>query len=258
MSPEVKACTQCRHIKPLTEFAREPRTTIGYQSRCKACKYRNMQRWRTGHRARVNTQQAQKRRAKNPEIRSREERARERMVRTHKRCRVCGKLKALEQFRHKGKNNDGTVLYSYRCKACDQAYQAGWYGRNQPKVRAAGKTNRSLRLASDPVLYRGKRCTEAYRRRSRISRAPTDRSVTLAAVWARDGGRCQVCRQRTLPPHTGKRGDPRQATIDHIIPVRHPDYMHVGHVWTNVRLAHMGCNSGKAKTTPAQLLLFGT
>lgn len=71
--------------------------------------------------------------------------------------------------------------------------------------------------------------------------APTDSGqvVTDREIFERDGWICRLCGDPVLPFIKGKH--PRQATIDHIVPVSRGGE----HVASNLQLAHLGCNSAK-------------
>lgn len=63
--------------------------------------------------------------------------------------------------------------------------------------------------------------------------------VTDSEIFERDGWRCQLCGDPVLPFIKGLH--PRQASIDHIVPVSKGGE----HVAANLQLAHLGCNSAK-------------
>lgn len=72
------------------------------------------------------------------------------------------------------------------------------------------------------------------------------------AVFMRDGGNCQICREPVdallnMP-------DPMAATVDHIIPVMDPRSTHS---YANVQLAHWDCNRRKNRTVPDDADLVG-
>lgn len=63
--------------------------------------------------------------------------------------------------------------------------------------------------------------------------------VTDSEIFERDGWRCQLCGDPVLPFIKGLH--PRQASIDHIVPVSKGGE----HVAANLQLAQLGCNSAK-------------
>lgn len=75
-----------------------------------------------------------------------------------------------------------------------------------------------------------------------------DASVTLKRVIKRDGGICQLC-GKPVDTTSNKNGRVRSyyPSIDHIVPMSKGG----GHVWNNVQLAHMICNSRKGATCDA-------
>lgn len=90
-------------------------------------------------------------------------------------------------------------------------------------------------------------CRAAHRRAVKQMRnafrrgAPADTGEVVLAreVFERDGWVCQLCGEPVLPFIRGLH--PRQATLDHIVPVSHGGE----HVASNLQLAHLGCNSAK-------------
>lgn len=151
--------------------------------------------------------------------------------RSKKNCHVCKRVKNLNQFHKKKSSVD---RHSSMCKRCSRK----WTRTHPDQVRASSfKTG--------------------HNRRARLRGAPSE-DITLDEIYLRDSGVCQICHRKTLPPHKGKRHDPKRAALDHIVPVSHPDFVKVGHVRTNVRLVHFGCNSSRNnRPGDAQYLLFG-
>lgn len=72
--------------------------------------------------------------------------------------------------------------------------------------------------------------------------APYDRNVTLSELYKRDKGICQICGKPTdQNDRDGNKIGKMYPTLDHIIPLSKGG----GHIWGNVQLAHMICNSKK-------------
>lgn len=104
-----------------------------------------------------------------------------------------------------------------------------------------------------PRKYCSARCKSARwnllrrtRKRGRLGTA--DRDITIVVVARRDSWRCWLCRRKVKPLASGA----ARASIDHLIPLSGGGE----HIWSNVRLAHMGCNSRKqARLIPVQAAL---
>jgi HNH endonuclease len=95
------------------------------------------------------------------------------------------------------------------------------------------------------------------KRLARLRAAPSEK-ITLQEIYLRDGRTCQICGKKTLVPGKGNGRAPKAPTLDHIIPVSHKDFMSIGHVRINVRLAHYRCNNHRRnRGDNAQYLLFG-
>lgn len=104
------------------------------------------------------------------------------------------------------------------------------------------KTNRQVRE------YRKRRgVRDSHRHRARKYGCAYDSSVTLAKLIKRDGLRCAICGEMCdLNDHSWSRySGPMYPSIDHIIPMVKGG----GHVWGNVQVAHMICNSEKGANT---------
>lgn len=78
-----------------------------------------------------------------------------------------------------------------------------------------------------------------HRRRSRFYGCDYDRTITSTEVFERDGWKCQSCGFKVK---RYKKYNPRQATLDHIIPMSRGG----GHVWSNVQTMCQSCNSAKS------------
>ena len=133
-------------------------------------------------------------------------------------CKVCGKEYTLREYME----STGSKYYrdSGYCSAeCRDAYN---------KERA--KINR-----------KGRR--DSHRHRAVKYGCAYDPSVTLAKLINRDGLRCAICGEMCdRNDHSWSRySGPMYPSIDHIVPMSKGG----GHVWGNVQVAHIICNSEK-------------
>jgi hypothetical protein len=166
------------------------------------------------------------------------------LKKTHKRCYRCGLKKLLKEFHANKFRKDGRSDRCKTCKANDEQTEEYKNVRNQNR-RQSYKNN-----PEKAYIY-------AANRQARRQGAPYEH-ITPSEIYLRDGGICQICRKKVPIPGKLKWADPRAPTLDHIVPVSHPDFVKVGHVRTNVRLAHFGCNSSRNnRPRDAQYLLFG-
>jgi hypothetical protein len=114
-------------------------------------------------------------------------------------------------------------------------------------------------------------CSEPCRRESRLrkkrgtgSRKHTTRAkkrflplaynITLRMVAERDCYTCQLCGCKTLESHVD--GNPMSPSIDHIVPLGHPNNLLHGHTWDNVQLACRLCNETKNNRLHDETLLY--
>lgn len=90
---------------------------------------------------------------------------------------------------------------------------------------------------------------DSHRHRAAKYGCAYDPSVTLKKLIERDGLRCAICGEmcdledRSWTEWSG----PKYPSIDHIIPMSKGG----GHVWGNVQVAHIICNSYKGDTQKA-------
>jgi 5-methylcytosine-specific restriction endonuclease McrA len=77
--------------------------------------------------------------------------------------------------------------------------------------------------------------------------------VDLATLYARDGGRCGICRRPVPEKPPGKR-HPQMPSVDHVVPLSHGGE----HSYANTRLAHLSCNVQRGnRGVTEQLALIG-
>lgn len=133
-------------------------------------------------------------------------------------CRVCGKEYTLREYM------ESTGSRYYR----DSGYCSAECRDAHLKERAK-------------IYHRGRR--DSHRHRAVKYGCVYDSSVTLAKLIKRDGLRCALCGKMCDPnDHSWSRySGPMYPSIDHIVPMSKGG----GHVWSNVQVAHIICNSEK-------------
>ena len=94
------------------------------------------------------------------------------------------------------------------------------------------------------ISHKGRR--DSHRYRAKRYGCEYDPSVTLKRLIERDGLQCAICGEMCDPDdHTwSEYTGPMSPSIDHIIPMAKGG----GHIWTNVQVAHVICNSYKRDT----------
>jgi 5-methylcytosine-specific restriction endonuclease McrA len=170
---------------------------------------------------------------------------------------------AIKRANKRGRNN--------QCKECRSKYSATYYAKNREsflakakayalahpkqrkawahshylanikKRRAEAREASSRRYAENPRYF----IEKTDKRRALKRKAPFVESVSIAYVYERDKGICQICLKAC------KRQD---ASRDHVIPTS------LGGAWSrqNTVLAHLSCNKSKNnRTVPQQQRLFG-
>lgn len=86
--------------------------------------------------------------------------------------------------------------------------------------------------------------------RARMRGALVTEPISVEMLWNRDGGICGLCGRAVPMPGTKKHRhnkSPETATVDHKTPLKQGGQ----HVWENVQLAHMWCNSEKQDRVPS-------
>ncbi len=112
------------------------------------------------------------------------------------------------------------------------------------KVRAAHHRHTDL---CQPCARAARKSRDRSRRRG----ATTTETFTLREIADRDGWICHLCGKHVADvEYNYRRTDP---TLDHLIPVSEGGR----HERSNVRLAHMACNSARSTGGSVQLLLIG-
>lgn len=137
-------------------------------------------------------------------------------------CKVCGKEYTLREYM------ESTGLRYYR----DSGYCSAECRDAHTKERAK-------------ISHKGRR--DSHRHRARKYGCAYDPSVTLKKLIKRDGLRCKICgKMCDLNDHSwSEYSGPTYPSIDHIVPMSKGG----GHVWGNVQVAHIICNSEKGATS---------
>jgi hypothetical protein len=130
---------------------------------------------------------------------------------------------------------------SERQRCCSEKHGKLLYNRES---RADGRQK--------PGPWTDARRDQYHRRRAQKVAASTGEPVILAWIADRDHWRCHICKTRVGKkiawPHV------RSASLDHVVPLSKGG----AHDPSNVRLAHLGCNSAKGNRGGGeQLLLIG-
>lgn len=133
-------------------------------------------------------------------------------------CRVCGKEYTLREYM------ESTGSRYYRDSGYCSAECRDAHTKERVKISHKGR--------QDSHRHRALKFGCAY-----------DSSVTLAKLIKRDGLRCALCGEMCdLKDHSWSQySGPMYPSIDHIVPMSKGG----GHVWSNVQIAHIICNSEK-------------
>lgn len=110
-----------------------------------------------------------------------------------------------------------------------------------------GETTSRPIYCSDRCARKAGNKSHETKRRLKIKSALVDRDITLEGLYKRDSGRCHICGlQCNWEDYTTREGTVLVGdwypSIDHVIPLSKGGK----HAWSNVKLAHMRCNSWKS------------
>lgn len=139
----------------------------------------------------------------------------------------------------------------FTCKICGKDYTPREYMESEGLTLFSNvgycshecKRKAMNRLCKKNKKIRGIKDNHNHRQRARKYGCVYDPSVTLKKLIERDGLRCKICGEMCDPDdHTwSEYTGPMSPSIDHIIPIAKGG----GHIWTNVQVAHVICNSYK-------------
>jgi 5-methylcytosine-specific restriction endonuclease McrA len=236
---DVKRCTKCGEVKPLSEFHVHQQGRFGRHPSCKACVL---------SRRRVVAQElpcdvgghswtrpgATGRPPKNcPDH--------EPSACGVKRCTRCKEIKPVGEFTTRPAARDG--LYEY-CKPCAGVVQ-------RPAVLRWNKENRLRWRKENADKVRGyQRSAEQRRRAQKAIGDGGDYGLHWRALAERDGMMCYLCgvectTEDRVPSGKGFRTFGRYPTLDHVVPLSRGGT----HTFGNAKLACWDCNISKGAHT---------
>lgn len=221
-SDSTKQCTQCKQVKPLSEFHKRPDRPLGVMSECKTC---NAERKRR-HIAANPQKHAQQKKASYERLRKQVEDGRVlNSDKADKYCPKCRTVKPLSEFYRNRVRYDGRAVH---CKSCMSKYH------QQDRI------NR-------PEIYKGRRhifylankdVARLYCELRRARKAGAEGSVTkaeLIQIHEEQEGMCAYCGIRIFWEIK------RDVYIDHIVAITRN-----GSNWPdNIALVCQSCSSSK-------------
>lgn len=140
----------------------------------------------------------------------------------------------------------------YVCTVCGKSFSIADYMKdcglkqiqhNPSYCSDACKRKANHRKSKECKIRSGNFDRGNHRHRARKYGVAYESGITLKKVWKRDKGICQICgkpcdwNDRSWNKYCG----PLYPSIDHVIAMANGG----GHIWSNVQLAHMMCNSEK-------------
>lgn len=126
--------------------------------------------------------------------------------------------------RDRSRNIRKSVEYERECVVCGQPFKT-WIPHKWTCSEKCTISHNSKRIPVDQII---------------------DTDITLQGLFNRDGGICYLCGGKCDWSDKDSDTDSvgrRYPTIDHVVPVKRGGL----HSWSNIKLAHMGCNSAKGE-----------
>ncbi len=88
-----------------------------------------------------------------------------------------------------------------------------------------------------------------HKKRCKEHGLPFDESVTREALVSKYGPNCYICGEKT-----GWEDGDLEQTIEHVVPLKHPENKRHGHTWDNCLIACVGCNCTKNNRTTPEMI----
>lgn len=163
-------------------------------------------------------------------------------------CLVCGK-RSISRYNNHQRTCSGECSKEHARRYARQRAEAG----HSPRSVSCQECDAAfiVQYGDKRKVFCSDRCSKRHNSRHRDHKLRVNgkaERITLAALRKRDANRCHICGKKV-----GRSSSwPGGASIDHLIPVSQGGT----HTWKNVALAHMGCNTRRSNTGPAQLRLM--
>lgn len=225
---EMKKCSKCGELKPLSEFQKDKSRKDGYCYRCKECVNSDKHKKAYAKEYRENHKEYFK--EKHAEYR---ERNREKERERSKQYRLKNPEKTKEYYI---KNRDRILKYNHEYTQSDHGKRV---------IKARRKTDK----------YKGLKTYSRMKRRNKYLSG--DKTITLEKLYERDNGVCKICgglcdyNDYEIINDTIIAGN-NYPSIDHIVPINKGG----SHTWDNVQLSHRLCNCRKKKIKRLNSLFF--
>lgn len=128
-----------------------------------------------------------------------------------------------------------------KIKLCQKAYREA----NKEKIKILNKADYELNKEKHKIWEKAwrennpEKNRESSRKQRALKRKAPYEPINEKIVFMRDGWICQICKKRVDKRFKGLH--PMARSLDHIIPLSRGG----SHIYKNVQLAHLGCNSSK-------------
>lgn len=220
--PDTKRCPGCGEVKLREAFGRHARERDGLQPRCKVCRAAHY----AENRERIAAQKAA----------YYAENAERVAIRNAAYYTANRERASARQSAWRAENAERIAAYDAENRERRAARQAAYRGANRERIAA----RQAAYAVANPDLIREHKAL----RRARKLAAPVVERIYRAEVWARDGGKCHICKRQC---------DPNDWHMEHIVPLSRGG----DESYQNVAVSHPACNLRKGVRGPGQMRLIG-
>lgn len=167
----------------------------------------------------------------------------------HKGVKVCPNCLRIEREERKAEIAEQKAQAEAERKAKAEQKEREAEARRKARIHpcpVCGTLTDRKKYCSDKCRDRVTNAKKEVKRRAKIQDAMVDKNISLERLYRRDRGVCHICGGQCNWNDHEYRGrffiaGREYPTIDHVVPL----VLGGKHSWTNVKLAHLSCNSAK-------------
>lgn len=136
------------------------------------------------------------------------------------------------------------------CENCGNTFTKKGHGsRNSGRFCTRSCYQKAKKNGTFKGSYKSKEYLVNHKKRCKEHGLPFDESVTREALVSRYGPNCYICGKKT-----GWQDGDLEQTVEHVVPLKHPENKRHGHTWDNCLIACVGCNSTKNRRTTPEMI----
>ena len=136
------------------------------------------------------------------------------------------------------------------CEKCGNVFTKKGHGsRNEGRFCARSCYQEAKKNGTFKGSYKSKEYLVNHKKRCKEHGLTFDESVTREALVSKYGPNCYICGEKT-----GWQDGDLEQTVEHVVPLKHPENKRHGHTWDNCLIACVGCNSTKNNRTTPEMI----